>query len=196
MKKSSKIIFSDILVRNSNHIYSKEYQDMKKGKVIVEDYPSSRLKEIKDDKNYTLSKLHELTKVNRGVLERFLDGGKINHIDYRRILNVFPEIEQSNLRVGLDVVAYPVFGCLIDNGLVRHLFLNEDHKFYFLAHFKKVFPRETLALSNFKSNNIFLCQQRPSLNIWNEENVGFEFLIKTEVNCFYGVVQRQDDNFH
>ena len=43
---------------------------------------------------------------------------------------------------------------------------------------------------------IFLCQQRPSLNIWNEENIGFEFLIKTELNCYYGVVQRQDDNFH
>ena len=196
MKKlANKKTFSDILVKNNNHIYSKEYQEMKKGNVI-QDFPSKQLREIKEQKNYTLTKLHELTNVNRGVLERFLDGGKINHIDYRRILNIFPEIEQSNLRVGLDVISYPVFGCLIDNGLVRHLFLNEDHKFYFLAHFKKVFPRETLALSNFKSNNIFLCQQRPSLEIWNEENIGFEFLIKTELNCYYGVVQRQDDKFH
>ena len=90
------------------------------------------------------------------MLERFLNGGKINHIDYRRIINVFPEIEQQgNIKINLDVIPYQIFGCLIDNGIVRHLFLNEDNKFYFLAHFKKVFPRETLALSNFKSNNIF-----------------------------------------
>ena len=196
MKKlANKKTFSDILVKNNNHIYGEDYQEMKKGNVI-QDFPCKRLREIKDDKNYTLSKLQALTKVNRGVLERFLDGGKINHIDYRRILIVFPEIEQGNLRVGLDVIPYQVFGCLIDKGIVRHLFLNEDHKFYFLAHFKKVFPRETLALSNFKSNNIFLCQQRPSLDIWNEENIGFEFLIKTELNCFYGVVQRNEDSFH
>ena len=60
----------------------------------------------------------------------------------------------------------------------------------------KVFPRETLAISNFKSNNIFLTQQRPSLNIWNEENIGFEFLIKTEIACYYGVLQRDEDRFH
>ena len=89
MKKSIKINFSDILVKNNNHIYSKEYQKMKKGNVI-QDFPSNQLKNIKDKNNYTLSKLHELTNVNRGVLERFLDGGKINHIDYRRILNIFP----------------------------------------------------------------------------------------------------------
>ena len=188
--------FSDILVKNNNHIYSKEYQDMKKGNKIITDFPCKQLKIIKDKKNLTLSKLHQLTNVNRGVLERFLDGGRINHIDYRRIINVFPEIEESNIKQGIDVIPYQVFGCLISKGIVRHLFLNEDNKFYFLAHFKKVFPRETLAISNFKSNNIFLCQQRPSLEIWNEENIGFEFLIKTEVACYYGVIQRDQDRFH
>ncbi len=196
MKKlANKKAFSDILVKNNNHIYSKEYQDMKKGKVI-QDFPSKQLQHIKDEKNYTLTKLHELTNVNRGVLERFLDGGKINHIDYRRIINVFPEIEQGSVRLGIDVIPYQVFGCVIDGGRVRHLYLNEDNKFYFLAHYKKIFPRETLALTNFKSNNVFLCQHRPSINIWNEENIGFEFLVKTEVNCFYGIVQRYDDGFH
>ena len=197
MKKPTiKKVFSDILVQNNNHIFeNKGYEEMKKGKVI-QDFPSKQLKEIKEQKNYTLSKLHELTNVNRGVLERFLDGSKINHIDYRRILNIFPEIEQSNLRVGLDVIPYQVFGCLIDKGIVRHLYLNEDNKFYFLAHFKKVFPRETLALINFKSRNVFLCQYRPSMDIFNEENIGFEFMIKTELACYYGVMQRQSDSFH
>ena len=195
MKKFTKINFSDILVKQNDHIYSKEYQDMKKGKIIT-DFPSNELAKIKIKKNLSLTKLQEITNVNRGVLERFLDGGKINHIDYRRIVSKFPLIEQSNLNASIDVIAYPVFGCLIANGTVRHLFLNEDHKFYFLAHFKKVFPRETLAISNFKSNNIFLTQQRPSLNIWNEENIGFEFLIKTEIACYYGVLQRDEDRFH
>jgi len=195
MKKVNKINFSDILVKQNDHIYDKEYQDMKKGKIIT-DFPCNELTKIKIRKNLSLTKLQQLTNVNRGVLERFLDGGKINHIDYRRIVSKFPEIEQNNLNASIDVIAYPVFGCLIDKGIVRHLFLNEDHKFYFLAHFKKVFPRETLAIANFKSNNIFLTQQRPSINIWNEENLGYEFLIKTEIACYYGVLQRDEDKFH
>tara|TARA_R100001443_G_scaffold81093_1_gene87979 strand:- start:193 stop:978 length:786 start_codon:yes stop_codon:yes gene_type:complete len=188
--------FSDVIVKQNNNLYGKEYENMKKSDKSITDFPVKKLNQIKDKTNLSLTKLQALTNVNRGVLERFLDGKKINHIDYRRILKKFPEIEQGNIAVGLDVIPYQIFGCLIDNGIVRHLYLNEDQVFYCLAHFKKVFPRETIAIRNYKSNNIFLCQYRPSMNIFNEDNLGYEFLIKTEIACYFGVMQRNEDEYH
>ena len=60
MKKVNKINFSDILVKQNDHIYDKEYQDMKKGKIIT-DFPSNELAKIKIKKNLSLTKLQEIT---------------------------------------------------------------------------------------------------------------------------------------
>ena len=50
----NKKVFSDILVKQNNHIYSKEYQNMKKGKKIIADFPSKQLQDIKEKKNIHL----------------------------------------------------------------------------------------------------------------------------------------------
>ena len=55
---------------------------------------AKKLMVIKKTQNLSLSKLEELTKVSRGIVERFLNGGQINHQDYKKIVTMFPEISE------------------------------------------------------------------------------------------------------
>ena len=65
------------------------------GKTQIENIDDAkRLLLIKKAKNLTLTKLETLTKVSRGIVERFLNGGQINHQDYKKIVTMFPEISE------------------------------------------------------------------------------------------------------
>ena len=65
------------------------------GKTQIENIDDAkRLLLIKNAKNLTLTKLETLTKVSRGIVERFLNGGHINHQDYKKIVTMFPEISE------------------------------------------------------------------------------------------------------
>jgi len=50
-----------------------------------EDYALKKFKEIKDNANYNLSQLSNITEVHRDIISRYLDGKRINHIDYAKL---------------------------------------------------------------------------------------------------------------
>tara|TARA_Y100000004_G_scaffold19367_1_gene19920 strand:+ start:2914 stop:3225 length:312 start_codon:yes stop_codon:yes gene_type:complete len=65
------------------------------GKTLIVDIDDAKkLLLIKKAKNLSLTKLEIITKVSRGILERFLNGGNINHQDYKKIVIIFPEISE------------------------------------------------------------------------------------------------------
>jgi hypothetical protein len=163
----------------------------------MSNYSSEKLSKIKIKNNFTLTKLHQITKVNRGVLERFLDGGKINHIDYLKIIKEFPQIQEqqySDKKV-LEVAPINMFGAVEQQGYVRGMYLNESKVFYLDSPLKTIFTNELIALHDTFSANKFVCIYKPNKIKFTRQDVDHYFLIKTKTDCWYGICKQVDKEF-
>lgn len=169
---------------------------MNNKKIEVSPYlaPHEQLCQIQKEKNFTITKIANDTKVHRDIVKRFLDGKKINHIDYIKIANVYPL--QDNLKNILNVSKIDMFGCLTDKGIVRHLFLNEQKEFYFLDHLKLVFTRELIGIHNMFSTTKIIVQARNDVDIFKQICERQEYLVKTETSAYYGFIQKHGKEFH
>ena len=174
-----------------------------------QDYPYLTFKAIKEQTNLTISKLCKITKVNRDVIKNFLDGKKINHIDYIKILNEFPELQTTASNHKLAISKLAIYGTVIKGGIVRHLFLRENKEFYFIDHLKKVFSGDLICLHDEHTSTKYILQLR-TCNDKNHNNFSFdnpcsifqqeyehqEFLVKTTTNAYYGVMKRHKKEYY
>jgi len=171
--------------------------------------PYLTFKAIKDKANLTISKLCKITKVNRDVISRFLDGKKINHIDYIKILNEFPDLQTTVSNHKLAVSKCNMYGTVIKGGIVRHLFYRESKEFYFIDHLKKVFSREIIGLHDEHTSSKYILQLRQCpekkhdpnsyenpCSIFTQEYEHQEFLVKTTTNAYYGVMKRYKKEYY
>jgi len=191
MKKSSlKKSFSSILSKNK-FIKGKKEMEAK----IIPDFPRNKLNEIKNKKNLSITKLHNLTKVNRGVIERFLDGHKINHIDYMKIANTFPEIQEYSDKTILEVSPINFFGTVEQGGYVRGLFLNETKQFFLDKPLKMIFTDELVALHDSFSANKYVCIYRANKTSFTRDDHNHMYLVKTKTDCWFGLIKEHNSHF-
>ena len=167
---------------------------VKMGNKKIDLAPHEQLNEIQKEKNFTITKIANDTKVHRDIIKRFLDGKKINHIDYIKIANVYPL--QDKLKNILNVSKIDMFGCLTDKGIVRHLFLNEQKEFYFLDHLKLVWTRELIGIHNMFTSTKIIVQAREDVDIFKQICERQEYLVKTETSAYYGFIQKHERDFH
>ncbi len=174
-----------------NLVHFKEF--MNKHKILD---PHDVLLLTKETNNLTISELSSKTKVNRDIIKRFLNGHKINHIDYLKIVKVYPEIQKivNPDKNFLQAIEIDMFGTIIDNGLVRGLYLNESTTFLFVDNLKRIFTRDMIGLHNKFSNNKHIClyTKKQSFSI---DDLNYHFLVKTETNCYYGVVHKYKSDY-
>lgn len=166
------------------------------------DYALNKFKQIKNDANYNLSQLASITDVHRDIISRYLDGKRINHIDYAKIIKCFPILlETDNTKVNLKPIN--IVGALTVSGVVRHLYINETRQLYFPEHLQSTFGTNFVALASNHSNNIIVCKLLHStdciencrhtfLEPDSEKN---EFFIVTDRNCYYGINLNLDGNW-
>ena len=191
MKKSRlKKKFSGIFLKNK---FNKGNSDMEAK--IIPDFPRKKLSEIKDKKNLSITKLHNLTNVNRGVIERFLDGHKINHIDYMKIANTFPEIQEYTDKTILQVAPINFFGTVEQGGYVRGLFLNEQRTFLLDKPLKTIFTSELVALHDSFSANKFVCIYKENKTSFTRHDHNHMYLVKTKTDCWFGLIKEHNSHF-
>ena len=191
IKKNSNKISNELALRQA--IFKNNMPKLK----IASD-PSITLDTVRKKENLTISEISKITKVNRDVISRFLDGKKINHIDYIKILNEFPQIQQSLSEYKLNVSVIDIYGTVLDGGIVRHLFLNESKEFLFLDHLKQIFTKDIIGLHDSKSSSKYILQLKTdcisgACNIFKEDFINREFLIKTITNAYYGIMKNVGD---
>ena len=164
-------------------------------KAKLELVPSELLKNIKDDQHLNYQKLSEMTGVNRGVLERFMNGTGINHFDFIRIKKIFPEIDVDPSKIILETHKLEVFGTVIRGGICRHLLLNEPKKLIIPKTVLNNFGTTLIGVWNLHSHTCYIVKPRDHVDIFTQDQVGSEFLIKTKFRAYYGVVDRNEDRF-
>ena len=159
-----------------------------------DDYALKKFKEIKDEANYNFSQLASITEVHRDIISRYLDGKRINHIDYAKIIKCFPELtETDNTKVNLKPIN--IVGSLTKSGVVRHLYINETRELYFLEHLQSTFGTNFVALTSNHSNNVIVCKLCHSKscpdtcthNYLEADSEKNEYFIVTDRNCYYGI---------
>lgn len=166
-------------------------------KIMKQFNASQNLETVKEQEHLTIARLSELTNVKRDIIKRFLDGHKINHIDYQKILDTFPNIAPKKDEPVVSLSGIDVFGVLTNatTGLVRHLYINEPKNFYFLDHLKKAFDINVIAIKNPIGDSYNICRlvyikddKKFNKDIYQKHNINKEFFIKTEQNCYYGLL--------
>jgi len=167
--------------------------DYMSGKVVP--LPQNRLAELKEQQHLTITELSKMTKVNRDVVKRFLDGNKINHIDYIKIVKVFPEIHEISDKKILEVTPIGIFGSVEAGGYVRGLYLNEQKEFLLDKPLTSIFTDEIVALHDTFSNNKFVCIHRPNKTSFNREDHNYMYLVKTKTDCWFGLIKEHNNHF-
>lgn len=173
-----------------NVVMSKKAEDLKVIKM-----PYKNLKITKDEQHLTITKIAEMTKVSRDVITRFLDGHKINHIDYIKIAKEFPEVLEVSDKKILEVAPITVFGSVEQGGYVRGLYLNEQKEFLLDKPLLQIFTDELVALHDSFSNNKFVCIHRPNKTNFTRHDHNHMFLIKTKTDCWFGLIKEYNNHF-
>jgi len=173
-----------------NVVMSKKAEDLKVIKM-----PYKNLKITKDEQNLTISKIAEMTNVSRDIITRFLDGQKINHIDYIKIAKEFPEVLEITDKKILEVAPITVFGSVELGGYVRGLYLNEQKEFLLDKPLLQIFTDELVALHDSFSNNKFVCIHRPNKTNFTRHDHNHMFLVKTKTDCWFGLIKEHNNHF-
>lgn len=171
-------------------VMNKKAQDIKVIKM-----PYKKLKITKEEQHLTITKIAEITNVSRDVISRFLDGQKINHIDYIKIAKVFPEIQEITDKKILEVKPIDIFGSIEAGGYVRGLYLNEPKEFLIDKPLLDIFTDELIVLHDSFSNNKFVCIHRPNKTSFTRHDHNYMFLIKTKTDCCFGLIKEYKDHF-
>ena len=175
-------------------LYNVVMSDNVVAKQRVINLPYKKLKTAKEEQNLTISKIAEMTKVSRDVVTRFLDGQKINHIDYIKIYKVFPEVQECGHKENLQVKAITMFGALEPNGYVRGRFLNDPKEFYLPRNLVELYPNEIIGLHDSFSANKFICMHIPKKTKFVRADLNYVFLIKTHTDCLFGIVKETNND--
>ena len=171
-------------------------------KIMKQLNASQNLETVAEQEHLSIARISELTTVKRDIIKRFLKGTKINHLDYQKILDTFPNIAPTNNEPVVAISGIDVFGVLTKTGVVRHLYINEQKKFYFLDHLKKAFDIDAIAIKNPVGDSFNICKcvyikndEKLNQDIYTPNNVNKEFFIKTEQSCYYGILLQRGNKF-
>lgn len=170
-------------------VMSTKTQDLKVIKM-----PYKKLKVTKEEQHLTITKISEITNVSRDVITRFLDGHRINHIDYIKIAKKFPEIQENGNKENLQVKAITMFGALEPNGYVRGRFLNDPKEFFLPKSLVELYPNEIIGLHDSFSANKFICMHLPKKTKFYRSDLNYVFLIKTHTDCLFGIVKETNND--
>ena len=173
-----------------NAVMIKKAQDIKVIKM-----PYKKLKITKEEQHLTITKIAEITNVSRDVITRFLDGQKINHIDYIKIAKQFPEIQEASDKTTLEVTPLTVFGSVEQGGYVRGLYLNEQKEFLLDKPLFTIFTEELIALHDSFSNNKFVCIHRPNKTTFSRHDHNYMYLVKTKTDCWFGLIKEHNGHW-
>tara|TARA_R100000655_G_scaffold43489_1_gene79801 strand:+ start:6806 stop:7486 length:681 start_codon:yes stop_codon:yes gene_type:complete len=173
-----------------NAVMNKKAEDLKVIKM-----PNKKLKITKEEQHLTITKISEITSVSRDVIKRFLDGHKINHIDYIKIAKQFPEIQEDNNKTTLEVSPLTVFGSVEAGGYVRGLYLNEQKEFLLDRPLTTIFTEELIVLHDSFSNNKFVCIHRPNKTTFTRHDHNYMYLVKTKTDCWFGLIKEHNSHF-
>ena len=160
-------------------------------KMVLKNYknPYKILSDIKEFNNLSITHIADKTNVNRDVISRFLDGKKINHIDYIKILNEFPQLQKTVSVTKLNISKIYMYGVVTKGGKVRHLFLREAKEWLMIDHLSKVFTKELIGMHDEHSSAKYILQLRSSSDIFKQEFQHQEFLVKTTTNAYFGIMK-------
>ena len=185
-----------ILKKESNKNKKNVDDNMAKPKLEIVHSPEAEiLKNIKEDQHLNYQKLSAMTGVNRGVLERFMSGTGINHFDFIKIKKIFPEIDVDPDKILLETIKLEVFGTVIKGGICRHLLLNEPKKLLIPKTVQDNFGELIIGVWNLHSHTCYIVKARSDIDIFKQELVGSEFLVKTKFRAYYGVIDRNEDRY-
>ena len=151
-------------------------------------YTLQEFTKLKEERNYNIAKLSQLTNVNRSIIERYLDGKHINHIAYEKIVSCFPEIYRADKNIKeLELTTISLKGSITTNGVVRPLYMSEPKEIIFVNHMKKIFGKNFIALISEHTNNHIVCKITDlKFNVAiNNKN---EFFVITDQGCYYGML--------
>ena len=161
---------------------------------VIELNPSEKLEKIKEERNFTIAHISKVSGVKRDVISRFLEEKNINHIDFIKIRNSFPDIDIKPDQKILPVAKINMFGTIQKDGSVSQLMLHDAKTILIPANILKLFTRELIGLHICTSNLKYILQIRKDHKIFNENEKNHEFLIKTLTNAYYGVMRPCNDH--
>lgn len=156
---------------------------------VIELNPSEKLEKIKDERNFTIAHIAKISGVKRDVISRFLEEKNINHIDFIKIRNSFPDIDIRPDQRILPITKLNMFGTIQKNGSVSQLMLNDSKTVLIPTNIKKLFSKELIGLHVISSSSKYILQIRKDHNVFNENEINNEFLVKTLTNSYYGVMR-------
>ena len=176
-----------------NAVMNKKAEQSDELKIVK--MPYKKLKVTKEEQHLSISKISAITNVSRDVVSRFLDGHKINHIDYIKIAQKFPEIQEVSEKTTLKVTPVTVFGTVETGGYVRGLYLNEQKEFLLDKPLKSIFTEELIVLHDSFTNNKFVCIHRPNKVAFTRFDHNYMFLVKTKTDCWFGLIKEHNNYF-